>query len=42
MQDEMQLHLDLLEAALRRQGLPPAEAHRRAPRVDPVLALRYE
>ena len=30
MDDEMQLHLDLLEADLRRQGLEPAEAHRRA------------
>src|SRR5687768_5183370 len=30
MQDEMQLHIDLLEADLRRQGLAPAEAHRRA------------
>ena len=30
MQDEMQLHIDLLEADLRRRGLPPVEAQRRA------------
>lgn len=29
-QDEMQLHIDLLEADLRRRGLSPDEAHRRA------------
>ena len=30
MQDEMQLHVDLYEADLRRRGVPDAEAHRRA------------
>jgi predicted permease len=41
MQDEMQLHLDLLEADLQRQGLAPAEAHRRArARFGSVLATR--
>src|SRR6185436_9851955 len=30
MQDEMQMHLDLLEADLRARGLTPDEAHRRA------------